>query len=865
MNNCSVFFISDCHQGSTVKRDSLRDLDDAEIELLRLRTKARRRSIKTICAYHDQELLSKFSSKRKKCCDPHGKHPTKARTKSLKIISLFQYRNFVNPPENVVPGEKVCPDCLIKLKQATVEEPADDVNMADVDDIVPSHEDSDGERGDESDMKFSSPEKSSSLLAVNSALLSLDETPVKLHQLPVHQKRSTGKKKLQLASGSLKKKLELSYDVSLSSSDSEDDSKDLSMYKKMMEELKAKFGASDSYKERVQILTVSPFTIKRTMEEFGATNYMVKKSRDVRKEKGILGQCDKNKGKVLSEDIRQAVSDFYEDDDYSRIMPGKKDFVSVKNKDGDKDRHQKRLILTNLAELYAKWKDVHPDKKIGFSTFASLRPKWCIFAGKSGTHSVCVCKYHQNPKLMAASCLTCSVHDVMEHCVCSIASEKCMMGQCKDCPGKQGLVDYLNECDDLKDRDEISYQQWISTDRTALVTITETKDDFIENFSNQILKLTRHSFTSKAQSKYMNDLKMTMPPLEDVIMQGDFAENYAYVVQDEIQSFHWENKQATVHPFVAYRRREDGTLEHRNICIISDCRDHNADTVHAFLQSVNPYLKTVYPEMKKIHYFTDGCAGQYKNKYNFLNLCFHSEDFGLCAEWNFFATSHGKSACDGIGGTVKRLLTKASLQRPYQDAILTTDAIMKFCTENIPGIHFINVQPSVVTEYEQKLKDRKDTAKTIEGTQKFHRYVPDSKSSVKVYKLSQQEEDPKIVRVSSVRHGEPDNYELGNDEPSEFEISTQNYVCAMYDEKPWIGLVDEISEEHGDYSINFMHPHGPTKFLAWPEDTDKCWIERSDILCTINAPLVVSSGQRIRYKISEGESLKIATICKKWT
>ncbi|KAJ8943495.1 hypothetical protein NQ318_016275 [Aromia moschata] len=33
-----------------------------------------------------------------------------------------------------------------------------------------------------------------------------------------------------------------------------------------------------------------------------------------------------------------------------------------------------------------------------------------------------------------------------------------------------------------------------------------------------------------------------------------------------------------------------------------------------------------------------------------LNLLYHEEDFGIKAEWNFFATAHGKGACDGIGG-----------------------------------------------------------------------------------------------------------------------------------------------------------------------------------------------------------------------
>ena len=58
-----------------------------------------------------------------------------------------------------------------------------------------------------------------------------------------------------------------------------------------------------------------------------------------------------------------------------------------------------------------------------------------------------------------------------------------------------------------------------------------------------------------------------------------------------------------------------------------------------------------------------------------MNLCKHYEDFGIDAEWNFFATSHGKNACDGIGGLVKRSLSKTSLQRPLANQILTSEAV----------------------------------------------------------------------------------------------------------------------------------------------------------------------------------------------
>ena len=36
-----------------------------------------------------------------------------------------------------------------------------------------------------------------------------------------------------------------------------------------------------------------------------------------------------------------------------------------------------------------------------------------------------------------------------------------------------------------------------------------------------------------------------------------------------------------------------------------------------------------------------------------MNLCYHKEDFGVQAEWHFYATPHDKGPCDGIGGTVK--------------------------------------------------------------------------------------------------------------------------------------------------------------------------------------------------------------------
>ncbi|KAL5457646.1 hypothetical protein EMCRGX_G034929 [Ephydatia muelleri] len=69
---------------------------------------------------------------------------------------------------------------------------------------------------------------------------------------------------------------------------------------------------------------------------------------------------------------------------------------------------------------------------------------------------------------------------------------------------------------------------------------------------------------------------------------------------------------------------------------------------------------------------------QYKNCKNFTNLCYHVDDFGVQVEWHFFATSHGKSAGDCAGGTLKRLVSRASLQHLYSNHIFTAKQLYEF-------------------------------------------------------------------------------------------------------------------------------------------------------------------------------------------
>lgn len=140
--------------------------------------------------------------------------------------------------------------------------------------------------------------------------------------------------------------------------------------------------------------------VTEVLKTFRCSANFAYKCRDLKSKKGILSVPDPPLRNKISTDTANLVKEFYRSDENSRLMPGMKDFVSIKSNDGKTEKIQKRLVCCNLRELYSLFKSEFPNLKIGFSKFAEYRPQECTLAGGSGTHTVCVCIIHQNVKLM---------------------------------------------------------------------------------------------------------------------------------------------------------------------------------------------------------------------------------------------------------------------------------------------------------------------------------------------------------------------------------------------------------------------------------------------------------------------------------
>ena len=83
----------------------------------------------------------------------------------------------------------------------------------------------------------------------------------------------------------------------------------------------------------------------------------------------------------------------------------------------------------------------------------------------------------------------------------------------------------------------------------------------------------------------------------------------------------------------------------------------------------------------------------------------------------FFATSHGKGACDGIGGTVKRATYRESLRRTVSDQILTAQNMYAFLSQQlVSAIEFMFVAKEEVAQAAADLTARFAKARTAKGT-----------------------------------------------------------------------------------------------------------------------------------------------------
>ena len=151
------------------------------------------------------------------------------------------------------------------------------------------------------------------------------------------------------------------------------------------------------------------------------------------------------------------------------------------------------------------------------------------------------------------------------------------------------------------------------------------------------------------------------------------------------------------------------------------------------------FLEQKYPQnvIKYVHRWSDQCASQYKCKTAFRDLLNFKKDLGTGATFNFFETSEGKGACDGVGGTTKHGLDQLVLHQQvvihsaYHAYLL---AQQKLSNENRTYLYL----PGREVEAFRRKYAKIPNVKRVIGTQQIHSATAtaDSDTQLKTRHLS---------------------------------------------------------------------------------------------------------------------------------
>ena len=182
--------------------------------------------------------------------------------------------------------------------------------------------------------------------------------------------------------------------------------------------------------------------------------------------------------------------------------------------------------------------------------------------------------------------------------VCNIPAEDCFLGVCDQCNDRSPSLILKGHFNTIDEDDKWSWSSWKTSNRKVDFnqirgTITSLLNEIDEKWTLFLL----HNYSNREQRTYINDLRLRSSNSSYVVVQLDFAENYTFIRQREVQAAHWNNQQATL--FTIHIKIGDS---HKNIVVISNYMHHDTAFVYCSQRLIVEFIKRHYPHVIKINY-----------------------------------------------------------------------------------------------------------------------------------------------------------------------------------------------------------------------------------------------------------------------
>ena len=265
---------------------------------------------------------------------------------------------------------------------------------------------------------------------------------------------------------------------------------------------------------------------------------------------------------------------FYESEQISYQMPGRKDTIKIINSSNEKVSVQKKYMLMTVDKAYQIFKEQHPLINIGLSSFYKLKPPHILFISKI-PHDFCCCIYCQNFELLFSALKPCldpevkSADIIIEKLTCG-NNFACFANKCNQCKNL-GISTLINTS-----QKPGKWLKWLKQGNFIQKNVIhyQSISELVSEFSKVLPSYKLHKFLVKTQHISIADLKQSNSNSSAIIWM-DFSENFSLTSQNEIQAVYYCRRQVSLFTVMTVI----GQNQKQAFCIVSDDLDHSKQQV----------------------------------------------------------------------------------------------------------------------------------------------------------------------------------------------------------------------------------------------------------------------------------------------
>ena len=260
---------------------------------------------------------------------------------------------------------------------------------------------------------------------------------------------------------------------------------------------------------------------------------------------------------------------------------------------------------------------------------------------------------------------------------------------------------------------------------------------------------------------------------------------------------------------------------------------YDKNSVYFYNSKILEDLKKKGVNINNVHYWSDGPSCQFKNQYNICNLRFHLEDHGMVADWNFFATAHGKGENDGAGGDVKNGVWRKVLQK--KAFVSDLNDFVNVAKEKFKTFNIFDYSKDEVRSGEEFLKQHyKNHSKLISGIGEYH-YIKIVDAAVIMQYVSPScvchprnkvVEEPALLQIDDIAD-EPSASPIMDLDIDNNELEEGMYIVVTYQEVNFPGIITQLQSD-GGAKVKVMHRCVGGWY--WPSHDDEIDYQLTNIL-----------------------------------